>query len=304
MNFMENRSKYLLPVSFFVSAVLISGAFVYSAGLKGGDGGNNPENATLADKSTGEFNFREITAPPQGTELPVKWGNLGKKMVEAGVIDSEQLKAVYEKRGGISEEDRNLIFGDNNGNLVITPKNSGLILNLLWALGLANKNEILEKGPMQDYGDASRFASTGGWSLAKGNAMNYYSSREFVKLTPEQQDLVERISKNIYRPCCDNSTYFPDCNHGMAMLGFLQLMVSQGIGENDMYRAALALNSYWFPDNYATMAKYFKQTGVDWDKVDARKVLGEEFSSISGYGNVVAKITEPKENKGGGGCGV
>ena len=300
---MENKNKYLLPVSFFISAILISAAFIYSAGLKSKEGVNNPGSVTSANKSGGS-NFREITAPPQGTELPVKWGGLGKKMVEAGVIDSEQIKAIYDKRGGLSEEDRNLIFGDNNGNLVITPKNSGLILNMLWALGLANKNEILEKGPMQNYGGAGKFASTGGWSLAKGSAMNYYSSREFVKLTRAQQDLVERVSKNIYRPCCDNSTYFPDCNHGMAMLGFLQLMASQGVGENDMYRAALVLNSYWFPDNYATIAKYFKQKGVDWDKVDAKNILSEEFSSISGYENVVAKITEPKENKGGGGCGV
>jgi len=300
---MENKNKYLLPVSFFISAILISAAFIYSAGLKSKEGTNSPGSVASANKS-GESNFREITAPPQGTELPVKWGDLGKKMVEAGVIDSEQIKAIYDKRGGLSEEDRNLIFGDDNGNLVITPKNSGLILNMLWALGLANKNEILEKGPMQNYGDASKFASTGGWSLAKGSAMNYYSSREFVKLTRAQQDLVEKVSKNIYRPCCDNSTYFPDCNHGMAMLGFLQLMSSQGVGENDMYRAALVLNSYWFPDNYATIAKYFKQKGVDWDKVDAKNILSEEFSSISGYENIVSKITEPKENKGGGGCGV
>ncbi len=300
---MENKNKYLLPVSFFVSAVLISAAFIYSAGLKNKEGANIPESVASANKSA-ELNFREIIAPPQGTELPVKWGGLGKKMVEAGVIDGEKMKEIYEKRGGLSEEDKNIIFGDNNGNLVITPKNSGLILNMLWAFGLANKNEILEKGPMQNYGGAGKFASTGGWSLAKGSAMNYYSRFEFVKLTPEQQSLVEKVSKNIYRPCCDNSTYFPDCNHGMAMLGFLQLMASQGVSENDMYRAALALNSYWFPDNYATIAKYFKQKGVDWDKVDAKNVLSEEFSSGSGYQNIVSKITEPKENKGGGGCGV
>jgi len=302
---MENRSKYLLPISFFMSAVLISAAFVYSAGLKSKEGGaNNSENAALANKLSGELNFREITAPPQGTELPVKWGDIGKKMVEAGVIDGEQIKAVYNKRGGISEEDRNLIFGDNNGNLTITSKNSGLILNLLWALGLANKNEILEKGPMQNYGDASSFASTGGWTLSKGDSMGHYSRHNFIILTKEQQGLVERVAKNIYRPCCDNSTYFPDCNHGMAMLGFLELMVSQGVGESDMYRAALILNSYWFPDNYSTIAKYFKQKGVDWSKVDTKRVLSEEFSSISGYESIVAKITEPKENKGGGGCGV
>lgn len=31
--------------------------------------------------------------------------------------------------------------------------------------------------------------------------------------------------------CCGNSTYFPDCNHGAAMLGFIELAVSQGLVE-------------------------------------------------------------------------
>ena len=39
--------------------------------------------------------------------------------------------------------------------------------------------------------------------------------------------IVEEIAGNIYRPCCGNSTAFPDCNHGMAMLGLIELMVSQ-----------------------------------------------------------------------------
>ena len=120
----------------------------------------------------------------------------------------------------------------------MTQENSGTILNLLWAFGLANKNEILEKGPMMDkrYGGAENFASTGGWTLSKGDSMNHYSMHSFITLTPQQQSLVEKVSQNIYRPCCGNSTYFPDCNHGMAMLGLLELLASQGISENEMYK--------------------------------------------------------------------
>ena len=59
--------------------------------------------------------------------------------------------------------------------------------------------------------------------------MNHYSMHRFIVLTPEQQALVEKVSKGIYRPCCGNSVYFPDCNHGMAMLGLLELMASQGV---------------------------------------------------------------------------
>jgi hypothetical protein len=47
---------------------------------------------------------------------------------------------------------------------------------------------------------------------------------DLIPLTAEQQALVEEVAAEIYRPCCNNSTLFPDCNHGMAMLGFLELL--------------------------------------------------------------------------------
>ena len=31
--------------------------------------------------------------PPEGVELPAVWGGLGKKMVEAGVVDAEKFEA-------------------------------------------------------------------------------------------------------------------------------------------------------------------------------------------------------------------
>ena len=177
------------------------------------------------------------------------WSNMGERMLEAGVIDQAKFENLYKGRGGLTELDKKLLYGANNKNLEITSENSGMMLHMLWAFGLANKNSILEKGPMMDprYGGARNFASTGGWTLAKGSAMDHYSMHEFVKLTPREQELVGKVAKNIYRPCCKNSTYFPDCNHGMAMLGFLELMASQGANEQDLYQAALNANSLWFP---------------------------------------------------------
>jgi hypothetical protein len=217
-------------------------------------------------------------------------------MIAAGVIDAGKFESLYSRRGGLGEEEKNLLYAEDNGNLVITRRNSGFLLNLLWALGLANKNEILEKGPMADprYGGAGNFASTGGWTLAQGEAMDHYSSHNFIVLTKEQQNLVERVSKNIYRPCCDNSTYFPDCNHGMAMLGLLELMASQGINEEKMYEIALIVNSYWFPDTYETIAKF---------NVSPKEALGFSYSSASGYQRILTQIAPP-ETRSGGGCGV
>lgn len=249
--------------------------------------------------------FEKIVLPAEGVVLPVKWGNLGAQMIKAGVIDADKFESIYKNRGGLDEEIRRLLYDSNNGNLRITKSNSGVLLNLLWAFGLGSKNTILEKGPMADkrYGGTDRFASTGGWTLAKGNTMNHYSKYKFISLTAEQQQLVEKTSWNIYRPCCGNPTYFPDCNHGMAMLGLLELMASQGADEGDMYKAALAVNSYWFPETYINLAKYFVSEGISWTNVSPKEVLGEDYSSASGYRNILNKI-KPVQQQNGGGCGV
>ena len=141
---------------------------------------------------------------------------------------------MYGERGAFTAEYDNLLTGRSDGALAMTEENAGYILNLFWALGLANKNPILEdKAEMMNpaYGGAGNFASTGGWTLAKGNAMNHYGKHALIALTLEQQELVDRVSQNIYRPCCGNSAHFPDCNHGLAMLGLLELMASQGVSE-------------------------------------------------------------------------
>ena len=249
--------------------------------------------------------FEKAVLPAEGVVLPVKWGDLGAQMIKAGVIDADKFEDVYKNQGGLNEETRRLLYDSDDGNIKITKENSGVLLNLLWALGLGNKNTILEKGPMSDkkYGGAGGFASTGGWTLAKGNTMNHYSKHEFVPLTAEQQQLVEKTSWNIYRSCCGNPTYFPDCNHGMDSLGFLELMASQGVNEADMYKAALTVNSYWFPETHINLAKYFDSQGTPWKKVDPKEVLGADYSSASGYRNILNKI-KPVERQSGGSCGV
>ncbi len=246
-----------------------------------------------------------FTPVPPKVSFSLSWGNLGVQMVKAGVIDKNKFENLYGGRGGLSESDKKLLYGTDNRNLVINAENSGMMLNLLWAFGLGNKNPILLNSPMTDpmYGGAGNFASTGGWSLAQGNAMDHYSMHSFITLTPEQQALVERVAKNIYRPCCDNSTYFPDCNHGMAMLGLLELMASQGASEADMYKMALQVNTLWFPDTYEVIKTFITSQGIDWNTVDPKKILGAEYSSVSRYQKVLSQI-KPQEQKGGASCGA
>jgi len=249
----------------------------------------------------------KVVVPSEGIVLPATWKDYGKQLIDKGVIDGQKFEAIYAKRGGLSESDKKLLNGTDNDKIKITSENAGVLLNLLWAFGLGNKNYILEKGPMTDpqYGGSEKFASTGGWTIAKGSAMDHYSKYKFVTLTPDQQAKVERVSKGIFRPCCGNSTYFPDCNHGMAMLGLLEIMANQGVSEYDMYKAALQVNSYWFPDTYLTLASYFeKEKNTAWDLIDPKEVLGVNYSSSSGYRNILQSVDPVSLQQKDGSCGV
>ncbi len=264
-----------------------------------------------ANQVSDDGQLQAAVLPVQGVALPIRWGSVGSELVGAGVIDLEKFEAIYVERGGFPEELRTLLAASNAGTLVMTQENSSFLLNLFWAFGLANDNPLLALGRMTDgkgltdegIARARRFASTGGWTLAKGDAMEHYSRHTFVRLTPAQQALVERVAGNIYRPCCDNSTSFPDCNHGMAMLGLLELMAANGTGEAEMYRVALRVNAYWFPDTYVTIAEYLAQKGQRWQDADPRELLGRDYSSASGYQRVLNAVT-PVEGRSGGSCGV
>ena len=238
-------------------------------------------------------------------ELPVNWNNWD-ELISSGVIDEDKLNALYGARGGLPDEVTALLSetNDDNQTITMTPDNAGAILNLLWAFGLANQNPVLTDGPMSDprYGDPSRFASTGGWPLALGSIMDHYSAHFLVPLNEKQQSLVEEVSKNIYRPCCGNSTYFPDCNHGMAMLGLLELMAANGVLEEEMYKVALQVNILWFPDTYQTIAAYFGKRGVPWSEVDPKTVLGSDYSSSTGYQQILSEVNPPSAAPSS--CGV
>ena len=246
--------------------------------------------------------------PEAGVDIPVRWGDMGKRLVEVGAIDAETFEALYRERGELPQGVEQLLRENTEGRLKITPENSALLLNLLWALGLANKNPILEdKTEMMNpaYGGEGNFASTGGWTVANGDAMQHYNRHILVSLSPDQQKLVDSVSKNIYRPCCDNSVHFPDCNHGLAMLGLLELMASQGVNEAEMYKAALDMNVYWFPDTYSTIVQYLTQNGVEWKSVEPREILSKKYSSASGYAKIVAAVEiRQGGNSSGSQCSV
>jgi len=266
----------------------------------------NQKNFAIEKPTEVYASLEDRVMPPSGVRIPIRWGDIGVQMIEAGVIDAESFESIYAKRGLLDEDSKKLLYEKNNEDIVITRQNSGILLNLFWAFGLSNKNEVLETGPMVDKkygGNPGNFASTAGWSLAVGNSMDHYSKHQFVSLNSEQQKKVESVAKNIYRPCCGNSTYFPDCNHGMAMYGLLELLAYNNISEEEMYEISLAVNSYWFSDTYMTLASYFEQKGTAWKSIDSRIVLGYDYSSANGYRRVLQEI-QPVESQGIDGCSV
>lgn len=247
---------------------------------------------------------------PNQINLGISFKDVIVKMVEEGAIDKDKFLKLYEGRSGLSQEEKDLLDNPSDKSIIVTQANSGLILNLLWPLGIANKTGVLSDGPMgtQYNKDVGNFASTGGWSVGKEEGGKLFNRFSLITLTPEQEARVKDIAQNIYRPCCGNSTYFPDCNHGAAMLGFIELAVSQGMSTREIYKKALALNTYWFPQTYVELGVYFQnKKNTPWNKVDPKEALGVTYSSGQGYGKINKELqTEgllPKV-EGGGGCGV
>ncbi len=256
--------------------------------------------------------FEEIN-PSRGISLNVSYGQLGPKMVDQGVIDLQKFKDAYLKSGKPFYEDLERILTDGSDEtIVINQENSYFLLNFFWAVGLSNKTKLLTEGEMTQYGGiegVKNFASTGGWTLGKSDAMKYYSKGNLIPLTAAQEELVEKVAASIFRPCCNNSTAFPDCNHGMALLGILEIMAANGASEEDMYNTSKYINAYWFPGNYYDLAVYFKnKEGKSFDQIDARTLLSKDFSSASGSQQAKRWLIDqgivaepPKRN---GGCGV
>ena len=173
---------------------------------------------------------------------------LGYQMVRSGVIDQEKFLALYRNNPNLLAQAEALLSPEI-AEININSENAGLYLNFFWALGLGNQNPILGMEMMDPrYGGPGNFASTGLWTLAHGHAMAHYNRHQFIPLGHGGQAMVDKVSRTIYRPCCANSAHFPDCNHGMAMLGYLEFLASRGASEAEMTEKANDLNSFWFPE--------------------------------------------------------
>lgn len=231
------------------------------------------------------------------------------RLVAEGVIDPQQFAAVYEGRGGLPVEQKYQLRWPSHLPIHLTTDNAEYYVNLLWPVGLANAIPSNRASPMNGP-SLSRFASTAGWTLGKDHGATYFNRFQIVDLTPEQEELATRVAKNTYRPCCGNSTFFQDCNHGSALFGLLQLGASQGLDEGDLYEEALAFNSHWFPQNYIQTAVYFRLfENKDWKDIDPKLLMFARYSALGPWqATVEARLAEiPNllpEPEGGQSCGI
>ena len=269
-----------------IAAILLFGLGLGSGYLTWGKG-NTQNGDNLADL------YDQIN-PKDGYTLPISYGDLGPQLLESGILDYDRFAAIYANAGNpLSAEQVVILQNGSDQKIIINAENAHFLLNYFWAVGLVNNNPILTQGPIvqNSDGQVERFASTGGWTLASKPVTELYASIDLIRLTPEQQARVEEVAAAVYRPCCNNPTHFPDCNHGMAMLGILELMASQGATTDDMFEAAKYINAYWFPQQALEMALYLKANReIDFADTDAKLVVGSQLSSSSGAQMVHADL--------------
>lgn len=252
----------------------------------------------------------EEVNPSEGIQTKIVLGDAVPRMVALGIIDVAKIEALYNNRGGVPPEEMKLLTSTSSTALIVNADNATWLVNLLWPLGLANHLEVNNQSPIAGK-DVGNYASTGGWSLGTAaTGGGYFNKYPLIPLTPAQEKRVQQIAESTYRPCCDNSSFFQDCNHGSAAMGIIELGVSEGLSDADIDQTLLAFNSFWFPHNYVEIALYFNVVkNTDWKDVDPQVALSKQYSSLSSWmkniDGPVQKIPGLIPQAGGGGsCGA
>lgn len=233
--------------------------------------------------------------PEGGVTLDIRWGDIPRQLVAEGVIDLEKFKSAAQRAGSPLTADQLTVLSEGSDDpLHFDADNAYFLLDVLWALGLANKNAVLTEGPMAQRGwdQAGGYAGTGGWTIGEKPGPDYLAALELISLTSQQQAIVDEVAYNAYRPCCGNMTAFPDCNHGMAALALTELMASQGASADEIFQALKEVSPFWFPTQYHHLALYFELRDQEWKDVDPRMVMGKEYSSGGGWKQINAQLQQ------------
>lgn len=236
-------------------------------------------------RNDGPFNpvpdiYDQVT-PNAGIDTGISFGDSIQKLIRAGALDPKKFRSSSKDLPDWVER---LFIAPSTDSIRFNRNTAPYLVDLLWPLGLSTKAAFNEKSPINTL-RIPGFASTGGWTLGRErNGYVYFNKIEAVNLTTQQEAMVLDAVTKMFRPCCDNSTFFQDCNHGSALLGLMELAASQGATAARLYQIALVANSYWFPDEYAKTALYFSHFEArSWSDVAPEVVLGRDYSSLSGW---------------------
>jgi len=293
---METKSpqnRYLIPMAIIIAGSIIAVSLFIASNNKN-TAPTNQSNQNRKESQLAQINLKKIYAqvnPEDGFALNVKYGNIGYQLVADGAINFDKFKAVYNQAGDPLTKEQLQIFSKKGLNkpIVINRKNSYFLLNLFWAFGLANENSIITNGPITKYGEEriGSFASTGGWTIARKPLKDFMAKSQLATLTNTQQIRLQKVAENVYRPCCGNSAMLPGCNHGMAMLGMLELMASNGASEAEMFDAAKYFSAFWFPSQAVDVANFFMtKDGKSFAKLNSRTFVSKEYWSARGLSQV------------------
>ncbi len=251
-----------------------------------------------------------LVVPTEGVTTDISFGDSIQRLVSAGVVSPEKFRAVYARRGGLPDWIESLFVSPSNEPIVLSLTNAPYLLNLLWPLGLATRTPFNARSPLNGV-DRARFASTGGWVLGEAaRGGDYFNRVSAIELDKKQSDIVLAAAEKSFRPCCNNSTFFQDCNHGSALLGLYELAAARGASIEQLFALGKIANSYWYPDKYFETAIYFSQVKeTPWDQLDPAVVMSAEYSSINGWNQNIhtalanrGLIPQQASPSGGTGC--
>lgn len=219
--------------------------------------------------------------PSAGINTGISFGDSIPKLIAGGALDPAKLRSLS---GGLPDWVERLLVAPSTMPILFSQETALYLVNLLWPLGLSTRAAFNEKSPINTLRLPS-FASTGGWILGREkNGYIYFNKIDAMKMTGRQKAMVLDTATKSFRPCCDNSTLFQDCNHGSALLGLMELAASQGATPDRLYQIALAANSYWFSEEYSKTALYFWHfQNRSWGEIAPQLILGRDFSSLSGW---------------------
>ncbi len=331
--------KYLIGI-LIVAFVLIP-AFYYSSITKNHSPSSNIKNMTSSNtngstqiQNSNTINLTILSgqiSPKTGYTLPFKWGNSIKVLVQTGALNVSNLTIILNSSGQpITFTEKEILNGTYNGYIQFNSTNTEFVQIVLWALGINNNNTIINEGPIINssaqisneirnnstnstlrqqatpYFVASHyFASTGGYGPIGKLQLGGIND---VILSQPQQIIADYTATNSYRPCCDNPTAFPDCNHGAAALGLIELLASQGATQSQIFDALRYFYQYQFPQQYTEIAAYFYLQGKNYSQINSSEVMGYNFSSFSGYYSVNQYLLKngilKQSTAGGAACGA